>query len=288
MHELINGRQLAKRWQQRLAAEQSGIDQVLRLAIIYVGSDPVIEQFIRLKQKFGQSIGIKVVVKRFDVTVTTVKLCDEIALLAKAQDRQGGDYYAGMIVQLPLPVTLDQTAVLNSVPVDRDVDVLSSLAHENFLAGSLVLPPVVGAVREVLRHCRVDFTAKEVVVVGYGKLVGQPVSAWLRNNAIDHQIVTEDTPDAAEQIARADILILGVGKAGLITPTMIKVGVIIIDAGTSEESGSIRGDADPACQSVAAALTPVPGGIGPLTVATLFANLLHLYHDKHSGDSDSS
>ncbi len=192
----------------------------------------------------------------------------------------------GIIIQLPLPPRISTQYILNSVPPEKDVDVLSARAVGDFSVGkSKVLPPVVGAIAALFHEYGIDYKTKHVVVVGAGALVGKPVAAWLANEKVSFTVVDENTPDISEFTKKADIIISGVGKSGLITDDMVKVGAVVIDAGTSEGSPStgsgrqvsLVGDVDfDSASKKASHITPVPGGIGPLTVAMIYKNLLTL------------
>jgi methylenetetrahydrofolate dehydrogenase (NADP+) / methenyltetrahydrofolate cyclohydrolase len=121
---------------------------------------------------------------------------------------------------------------------------------------------------------------RHVVVVGSGKLVGLPASRWFMEQGSAVSVVTKDTADIAYYTKNADIIVLGAGVPRLLTPDMVKEGVVILDAGTSEDGGVLAGDADPACAEKASLFTPVPGGIGPITVAVLLRNLVELYSKR--------
>jgi methylenetetrahydrofolate dehydrogenase (NADP+)/methenyltetrahydrofolate cyclohydrolase len=154
--------------------------------------------------------------------------------------------------------------------VSHDVDVTRYDGSDNTL-----LPPVVGAIAEISRTHNVSFANRSVVVVGNGRLVGAPAAAYAAKEGARVTVVTKDS-DNISATRDADIIILGAGSPGLLTPDMVKEGVVVFDAGTSEEGGMLVGDADPAVVQKAALLTPVPGGIGPLTIAILLKNVLYL------------
>lgn len=183
-----------------------------------------------------------------------------------------------VIVQLPVPP--EEHALLDRIPLAKDADVLSRAARERFERGDAdaLLPPVVGAVAEILSKANVIVKGKHAAVVGDGFLVGTPAAAWLTREGADVATVTIDTPtkerDAA--LAQADIIVSGAGVPRLITPDTIKEGVALIDAGTSELGGKLAGDADPACAEQCTIFTPVPGGVGPVAVAKLFENAVTL------------
>lgn len=184
------------------------------------------------------------------------------------------------IVQLPLPSDVDQAEILNSIPIQQDADVLSSAAREIFERGDTdaLLPPVVGAIAEIFKKYSVDPKGKEAVVVGAGFLVGAPAATWLKQQGAQVKVVTiETSPEEMSTALRAaDIVVSGAGSPHFIKPDMLKQGVVLIDVGTSDSSGKLAGDADPACADVASLFTPVPGGVGPLAVACLFENVVTL------------
>ncbi len=177
----------------------------------------------------------------------------------------------GIIVQLPFPARIDMEEILPALRPTHDVDMLT---YDGSLYGPL--PPVVGAIDEIARLNNIEFKDKTVVVVGHGQLVGLPSILYARARGASVQIVDKDTKDAKSIIATADILILGAGVPGLVTPDMVKSGVVVFDAGTSESGGMLVGDASPLLSQKAALVTPVPGGIGPITIAALLRNLVLL------------
>jgi 5,10-methylene-tetrahydrofolate dehydrogenase/methenyl tetrahydrofolate cyclohydrolase len=166
-----------------------------------------------------------------------------------------------VLVQLPHP---QADALLAQIPPDKDVDALG-LAPK-------VLAPVAGAVKEILARSDIEVRGKKAIVVGEGRLVGKPISRMLRDMGAEVSVVTLEQGSLAE-LKDADIVVSGAGSPHLIQPEMLKPGVILIDAGTSESGGRMVGDCDPACADAASVFTPVPGGVGPVAVAMLFKNL---------------
>ncbi len=182
------------------------------------------------------------------------------------------------IVQLPLPPGMETRATCDRIPLAKDADVLGSEARAKFMRGDVgaLLPPVVAAVKEILERAGVLVAGKRAVVVGEGFLVGAPVAAWLAQEGASVTVVRGKTDDLAAALGDAEIIISGAGSPHLITPELIKKGVVLIDAGTSESSGKVAGDADPACAPKCSVFTPVPGGVGPVAVAKLFENAVIL------------
>jgi methylenetetrahydrofolate dehydrogenase (NADP+)/methenyltetrahydrofolate cyclohydrolase len=171
-------------------------------------------------------------------------------------------------VQLPIE---DAERLIAMVPPQKDVDALSQNPR--------VLSPVAEAIQEVLVRTKVVVPGKKAVVVGAGKLVGKPAAELLRRLGADVSVITAEE-GSLEELKVADIVVLGAGNPGMVKPWMLKTGVVLIDAGTSDtgvpNSRRIAGDADPACAEVASVFTPVPGGIGPIAVAMIFKNLMTL------------
>jgi methylenetetrahydrofolate dehydrogenase (NADP+) / methenyltetrahydrofolate cyclohydrolase len=181
------------------------------------------------------------------------------------------------IIQLPLPDGVDAQAACDAIPLEKDADVLSRAARAKFEQGEqgALLPPVVAAIKEILKRGGVDVTGKGAVVIGSGFLVGAPAATWLAQQGARVTVATRET-DLTQVLKDADIVIAGAGVPGLIKPEMLKEGIVLIDASTSESNGVIVGDADPACAEKCSLFTPVPGGVGPVAVACLFENVLVL------------
>jgi methylenetetrahydrofolate dehydrogenase (NADP+)/methenyltetrahydrofolate cyclohydrolase len=185
----------------------------------------------------------------------------------------------GVIVQLPLPEQLNWYYVLNAIPKEKDVDVLSERSLGAFYVGrSGVLPPAVGAVDEILSTLNVELSTRSVAIVGLGLLVGRPIANWIMRRA--KETILLRSVSNLGLLKHADIVITGVGKAGLIVPEMLKDGAGVIDFGYGMRDGKYSGDFDarrPAAgDSRLAFYTPTPGGTGPLLVAKLFENFYEL------------
>ena len=273
---LVNGKEIAQNIQEDLKEVVATRQQPPVLTIIMVGHNPVSDTYLGMKNRFGESIGVIVEEIRFPKTISEEEIIDEIKKQATGENK-------GIIVQLPLPEGFDTEKVLATIPVTHDLDLLSPSAMDSYYNDTTSInPPVVGSIKEILLHHSVFVSNKNVVVVGQGQLVGVPATAWFERHGGIITVVDKDTEEANNIIAQADILVLGVGNPGMITPDMVKSGVVILDAGTSESGGAIKGDADPACAEKASLFTPVPGGIGPITIAILFKNLLQLTSGSES------
>ena len=261
---IINGIQLAQMIETRISDTLKSFSVPPTLGIVYLGHNPVIERFVARKIAFGQRVGIIVDVCR---DITTLDAC------IAAHD--------GIVIQLPLPPEYDLEKLLARVPWEKDVDVLKKETEDKMLTHEHdMFPPVAGAIREICRTENITLTDKSILVIGNGRLVGAPVSAWLKSTHIEHVVVTREDGDIRPFIHTADVVITGAGVPSLVSPDMIHDGMYLFDAGTSEDGGKIRGDIDRACYEKATLVTPVPGGIGPLTIAVLFDNLVKIYARK--------
>lgn len=244
-----------------------------KLHIIYVGEDLVISKFIEYKVSFGSSIGAEVVVHRFHENSSTEEIIQQIKTLSQED--------GGIIVQLPLPSHIDQEQVCSAIPSKKDVDVLSSYTKKLFLKGQTkFFPPVVGAILKIHEFYHLpSFRDTKTVLVGDGLLVGEPMRLWFEREHVPFFQILETTPQKERTflLQNADILISGVGIPNLIQNKDLKNGVIIFDAGTSEFRGEVLGDVEEKAKEQAFFSTPTKGGIGPLTIAILFSNVLSLY-----------
>lgn len=272
---MVDGTAIAAMLREKVARTVKSFSQLPALAIVVVGEHPIIAQFVRMKKRVGEALGISVVEYHFPETV------DEGAL-RRAVGRLGRDHrIAGIVVQLPLPPTFHAKAILDAVPVEKDVDMLSTEAVAAFRRGdSPILPPIAGAIQEILEHHMVSVAGKAVLVLGHGRLVGAPAALFFRHNGAHVTVVDKPIADLAEHVRESDIVVTGVGKPGILRAEWLKPGAVVIDAGTSEAGGKVHGDADPTCRERAALFTPVPGGVGPITIALIFKNLLVLAKEQ--------
>ncbi len=269
---LLDGKKLSQKILEELKQEIAGIKKQLRLAVVVVGEDLVVKKFIEQKKKKAEEVGIDVRFFPFGEKITTNELRKRIAEIVHEKKN------TGVVIQLPLPEQINAQYILNSVTPEKDVDILSSRSIGDFVVGkSTILPPVVGAIKALFSEYRIDYKNKYAVVVGAGNLVGRPVALWLLNEKVTFSTLRSSTQNPEEFLQKADIIISGVGKPRFITGDKIKEGAIIIDAGASESEGQLVGDIDfDSVSKKAAYLTPVPGGVGPLTVVMLLKNLVIL------------
>lgn len=260
---IVNGKAIAAEIYREVANEVSHMDVKPHLTVFTCAPHFETQKYLALKMRKARAVGIDINVIEFPSTVTTEDVIQSLEQACIQTD--------GVVVQLPFPEHIHIDAVLEAIPRQYDVDVVNYTGADN-----RILPPVIGAIHEIAKRNDVLFAAQNVTVVGHGTLVGQPAEVWAQRQGAQVTVVTKDTEDISEAVKDAHILILGAGQAELITPDMVRDDVIIFDAGTSEAHGELRGDAHPDCANKASLFTPVPGGIGPITVAVLLRNLVRL------------
>lgn len=260
---LVDGRTIAAELYRELKNEVTHLDTRPHFTVFTCAPNFETKKYLDLKKRKAEEVGIAINVIEFLPDASFADMQQSILHSLMQTD--------GVIVQLPFPAHIDIDALLREIPGSYDMD---GMHYDG--TSDVILPPVVGAIRELATRHDVMFAAQKVVVVGHGRLVGRPAALWAQKQGAQVSILTKESDDIAEEVQTADILILGAGHAGLITPDMIKEGVVIFDAGASEASGELKGDADPACSEKASLMTPVPGGIGPITIAILLKNVVTL------------
>jgi methylenetetrahydrofolate dehydrogenase (NADP+)/methenyltetrahydrofolate cyclohydrolase len=252
-------------------AELTVQNRVPKLGVLLIGNDPASVIFVKeTKRRVAEGLHIPFAVWEFSGNV------DFATLQSEARKIQQDPLLGGIIVQLPLPTHLPKQEVLDLIEPIFDIEGLTTINQGKFFAGTLpFVPPTPGAVLEILRHHRIEIPGKVVVIVGAGTLVGKPLGLLFMQEKATVIILNSSTKNLGAFTTQADILISATGQAGLIRREMVKEGAVVIDAGTAEASGKITGDV--AIDEVierASFLAPVPGGVGPVTVAMLFKNLL--------------
>lgn len=243
---------------------------------ILVGDDKVSASYVALKEKTAISVGIKVKSAKFIESITTEELIQEIENLNKVP------HMCGIIVQLPLPLHINQEQVLNAIRPELDVDCLGKNISDKFYnnESNIGFPAALACIK-MIDSLGQDLRGKNIVVLGQGKLVGKPVTHILRSRGLEVSTIDRSSQNSLELIKNADILVSGIGSPAFVKKDMLKEGVIVIDAGTSEENGGVVGDVDKDVASVASFVSLTPGGVGPVTVAILLENVLtnasHIY-----------
>lgn len=245
---------------------------------VLVGSNPESAQYVRMKARMAEAVGIHFHNAHFTDDITTDKLVEEVQKLKDIPNM------CGVIVQLPLPIHLDKEKVLEAIDFHLDVDCLGSKASDVFYNESIDIGyPTALSCMKILDSLDIDLKNKKIVVIGQGQLVGKPVTHLLQIRGLEVTIVTRSTENKEAIIKEADVIISGTGAGKFITGEKIKDGAVIVDAGTSESNGSIVGDVDlESVQGIASFVSPVPGGVGPVTVSILLANVLKVAKKKQN------
>jgi methylenetetrahydrofolate dehydrogenase (NADP+) / methenyltetrahydrofolate cyclohydrolase len=262
---IVDGRALATEIKKKIASEVAGLLNVPTLAIVACEPNFETQKYLELKQGIAKTLGINIQTSILPKETTTQMVLETMAKATKECD--------GIIVQLPLPSHIDTALVLASIPKGKDVDAFSYQGEE-----TKILPPVVGAIDYISEQYHLDWQGKQVVIFGSGRLVGAPSLLYARSKGAKVEVISAQTnsEDMILLTKQADIIVLGVGQQNLLLPEMVKEGVVVFDAGASEDGGVLVGDAHKDVANKAKLFTPVPGGIGPLTIAILFDNLLKL------------
>jgi methylenetetrahydrofolate dehydrogenase (NADP+) / methenyltetrahydrofolate cyclohydrolase len=241
-----------------------------KLIDVVIGSDPVTESYVNIKAKRADEVGIDFEIRKFDENVSEETLLSEILSIQQQPN------LCGLIIQLPLPEHLNRQRVINAINPDLDVDVVTSENMGKLLTGQPVYTPATaGSIMKILEHHKVVLAGATVLVIGAGDLVGKPVAFLCIQAGATVTVANKQTKDLASLSKSADVIITGAGQPNLLTGEMVKDGAIVIDGGTAESGGGIVGDVEfESVSSKASLISPVPGGVGPVTVAMLLNNVV--------------
>jgi methylenetetrahydrofolate dehydrogenase (NADP+) / methenyltetrahydrofolate cyclohydrolase len=263
---MIDGTALAARMRAPLRNEISSLGEI-GLATVLVGDDPASQVYIRLKHRAADDVGIRAVDRRLPAETS------EDELLELVGELNDDDSIDGILVQTPLPAHIDEARVMRTIDPMKDVDGLHP-----FNAGQLFFgrPTLVGAtplgIMRLLDEYRIPLAGARAVVVGRSLIVGRPAAMLLLHANATVTICHSRTDDLVRHTLDADILLVAVGEAGLVSPDMVKRGATVIDVGMNRTDAGLVGDVDPGVAEVAGFLTPVPGGVGPMTIAYVLEN----------------
>ena len=259
----MDGKALAARIRDDVATEVAELGHV-GLATVLVGDDPASDVYITHKHRAATESGIDA----RDIRLPADILEEDV--LALVADLNADDEIDGVLVQVPLPAHIDETRVTYAVAPVKDVDGFHPVNAGNLYLGTpLHVPATPAGCMELLAAYDVDPTGREAVVIGRSEIVGRPVAMLLLQASATVTICHSRTTDLAAQVRRADIVVAAVGVPGIVTPEMVKPGATVLDVGLTRTDEGIRGDVDPAVADVAGLLTPMPGGVGPMTIAML-------------------
>jgi len=266
---IVNGSDIASRILSKLKSRLVKVKNKPALAVVLVGSDPASFTYVKKKQEAATAIGVKFNLFHFPASIGTQGLIRKLREIQKQS-------WNGIIVQLPLPRGINKAMVLNELGSSVDVDFLTWESLGKLVIGENVLvPPTPGAILEILSQHKIKLDGQHVVMVGAGNLIGKPLANILVHLPITLTICSKSSKNLGQLTRQADILITGVGQAGLIRGNMVKRGAIVIDAGVSFRGKKMFGDVKfDEVAKVASIITPTPGGVGPITVAKLLENVV--------------
>jgi methylenetetrahydrofolate dehydrogenase (NADP+)/methenyltetrahydrofolate cyclohydrolase len=264
----MDGRALAQKLRARVGEEVAAFGGV-GLATVLVGEDPASQIYIRLKHEAAEAAGMTANDVRLPPTTSEAELLEIVAGL------NADDSVDGLLVQLPLPDGIDENRVLAAIDPDKDVDGTHPLnAGVLYLGRPRLVPATAAGVMEMLAEYGVDLDGARAVVIGRSQIVGKPVLQLLEQANATVTVCHSHTRDLGVETRAADVLVAAAGRAGLVTPDMVKPGAVVVDVAVNRTDSGLVGDVDPGAAEVASLITPVPGGVGPMTIACLLENAL--------------
>ena len=246
------------------------------VAVIQVGDDPASNSYIKRKEKACNAVGVYFRHYKFDADTP------ELSIINKIKELNNDDYVNGILVQLPLPERYNEKRIANSISNSKDVDGLTDINTGRMINGRKTLVPCTPlGVMRILEEYEIELVGKHVVIVGRGKLVGKPLATLMLAADATVTVCHSKTTNLAEITKQADVLVCAVGSPKMITADMVREGAVVIDVGVNRVDGKLCGDVDfDKVSKKASYITPVPKGVGPMTVAMLLENIVTCYNNK--------
>lgn len=272
--KILDGKQIAKDYRQGLQDQVEALKKkgfTPKLSVILVGNDGASQSYVRSKKKAAEKIGMISEIVHLEETATEEEVLNELNRL------NNDDSVSGILVQVPLPKQVSEQKILEAINTEKDVDGFHPInIGKLYIDEQTFVPCTPLGIMEILKHADIDLEGKNAVVIGRSHIVGQPVSKLLLQKNASVTILHSRSKDMASYLKDADVIVSAVGKPGLVTKDVVKEGAVIIDVGnTPDENGKLKGDVDyDAVKEIAGAITPVPGGVGPLTITMVLNNTL--------------
>ncbi|HZP73038.1 MAG TPA: bifunctional 5,10-methylenetetrahydrofolate dehydrogenase/5,10-methenyltetrahydrofolate cyclohydrolase [Gaiellaceae bacterium] len=263
---LIKGEPIAERIRAEVGQQVKEIGHI-GLVTVLVGDDPASDVYIRLKHKAATEAGIEATDLRLPAEIS------EADLIAKVEELDADPQVDAILVQLPLPKHIDEAKVIRAIEPAKDVDGFHPFnAGQLYLGRATLVPATPLGVMTMLREHRVELDGARAVVIGRSDIVGKPMAHLLLQANATVTVCHSHTKDLARHTLDADVLVAAVGVAAMVSPDMVKAGSVVVDVGINRTDAGIVGDVDPGAAEIAAYMTPVPGGVGPMTIACLLEN----------------
>ena len=272
--KILDGKQIAKDYRQGLKDQVEQLKEqgyTPKLSVILVGNDGASQSYVNSKKKAAEKIGM------ISEIVHLAEDTSEEDVLKELDRLNNDDSVSGILVQVPLPKQVSEQKVLEAINPDKDVDGFHpSNIGKLYIDEQTFVPCTPLGIMEILKHADIDLEGKNAVVIGRSHIVGQPISKLLLQANATVTILHSRTKDMHAHLKEADVIVSAVGKPGLVTKEDVKEGAVIVDVGnTPDENGKLKGDVDyEAVKEVAGAITPGPGGVGPLTITMVLNNTL--------------
>ena len=278
MTKIIDGKHVAKVLREKIKEETAQILEITgkrpNLTVIIVGENPASQSYVRSKKKSALEVGFE------SDTISLPEATTEVELLAKIEKLNNNANVDGILVQLPLPAHIDEQTVIRTIAVEKDVDGFHPEQVGGLSIGLETLEPCTPAgIIELLKYYDIETSGKNAVVIGRSNIVGKPIASMLLRLHATVTITHSRTTNLADITRGADILIVAIGKPHFLTEDMVKEGAVVIDVGINRtEEGKLVGDVDyEGVYKKVSYITPVPGGVGPMTIAMLLANTLKAF-----------
>ncbi|MCR1873363.1 bifunctional methylenetetrahydrofolate dehydrogenase/methenyltetrahydrofolate cyclohydrolase FolD [Mammaliicoccus lentus] len=272
--KILDGKEIAKAYRSGLQSEVEKLKEqniVPKLSVILVGNDGASQSYVNSKKKAAEKIGMISEIVHMDESSSEEEVLNELERL------NNDDSVSGILVQVPLPKQVSEAKVLEAINPDKDVDGFNPINIGRLYTDERTFIPCTPlGIMEILKHADIDLKGKNVAVIGRSHIVGQPVSKLLTDQDATVTLLHSKSTNTEEVLKQADVIVSAVGRVHLVTKDLVKPGAVIVDVGnTPDENGKLKGDVDfEAVKEVASAITPVPGGVGPLTITMVLNNTL--------------
>lgn len=272
--KILDGKQIAKDYRQKLKEEVESLKEqgfTTKLSVILVGNDGASQSYVNSKKKAAEKLGMISEIVHLDESTSEEEVLNELKRLNE------DDSVSGILVQVPLPKQVSEQKIIESINPDKDVDGFHPTnIGKLYIDEQTFVPCTPLGIMELLSHADIEIEGKEAVIIGRSHIVGQPVYKLLLQKNATVTIMHSKTKDMHSHLKNADIIVSAVGQPGIVSKDDVKEGAVVIDVGnTPDENGKLKGDVDyEDVKEIAGAITPVPGGVGPMTITMVLNNTL--------------